>query len=231
MERNATILLNGDFLDLMGGKYDPRNTLPGGLRPEYRRQDYFDAVIEDAVGFLKPYASNIALYAQGNHETNVKKRQHTDPSKRMVEGLSHVGSPVKLGGYSGYVKYRLSYAGTEEKSWLIHYHHGYGGNAPRSKGVLSVDMDSMKFPDADFIVRGHDHNKWHVPISVERMSKGMKKRIATIHHIRCGSYKLLGDGFSGWETEKGFGHPRLGGYWLFFGRRGASWVEGVEEAV
>ena len=54
-ERGAKVFLNGDFLDLMGGKYDPRNTLPGGLRPEYRGTDYFDLVIEDAVEFLKPY--------------------------------------------------------------------------------------------------------------------------------------------------------------------------------
>lgn len=48
LERNALVHLNGDWLDLMGGKYDPRNTLPGGLRPEYRGQDYFDRVIEDS---------------------------------------------------------------------------------------------------------------------------------------------------------------------------------------
>jgi len=50
-ERGAKVFLNGDFLDLMGGKYDPRNTLPGGLRPEYRGQDYFDLVTEDAIKF------------------------------------------------------------------------------------------------------------------------------------------------------------------------------------
>jgi hypothetical protein len=76
------VFLNGDFLDLMGGKYDPRNTLPGGLRPEYRGQDYFDLVIEDAVKFLEPYKDLLTVYAQGNHETNVKKRQHTDPLEK-----------------------------------------------------------------------------------------------------------------------------------------------------
>ena len=80
-ERGAKVFLNGDFLDLMGGKYDPRNTLPGGLRPEYRGQDYFDLVIEDAVKFLEPYKDLLTVYAQGNHETNVKKRHHSGDAR------------------------------------------------------------------------------------------------------------------------------------------------------
>ena len=230
LERDAVIHLNGDFLDLMGGKYDPRNTLPGGLRPEYRGQDYFDLVINDAVAFLEPYKDNIFVYAQGNHETNVRKRQHTDPSKRMVDGLKALGSKVELGGYAGWIRWSLTYAKTERTSFLIHYHHGMGGNAPRSKGVLWADIDTARYPDADFIVRGHDHNKWHVPMNVERLSGQNKRHLKTIHHVRCGSYKAFGDGVKGWEVEKGFGQPRLGGYWLVAKRRHGGWTTNVEEA-
>lgn len=236
LETNAVIHLNGDFLDLMGGKYDPRNTLPGGLRPEYRGQDYFDLVIADAVKFLEPYKDNLFVYAQGNHETNVRKRQHTDPSRRMVHALQALGSPIELGGYSGWIRWRLKYT-TEEMSFVIHYHHGMGGNAPRSKGVLHADIDTARYPDADFIIRGHDHNKWHVPMSVERLTKMNTRHIKTVHHVRCGSYKRMGDGFSGWEVEKGFGQPRIGGYWLEAGKVGGSsklqnygWTTRVVEA-
>lgn len=233
VERNASIFLNGDFLDLMGGKYDPRNTLPGGLRPEYRGQDYFDLVIEDAAQFLAPYAHLLTVYAQGNHETNVKKRQHTDPSKRLVQRLQELGSPVQLGGYSGWVRWRFEYS-TEKFSQLMHYHHGYGGNAPRSKGVLHVDIDTAKFPDADLIVRGHDHNKWHVPVTTQRITSKMTAYKSTVHHLRCGSYKDLSDGFGGWEIEKGFAQPRLGGWWWSCVRdsgRPKCWRTVVEEAV
>lgn len=230
LERNAPIFLNGDWLDLMGGKYDPRNTLPGGLRPEYRGQDYFDLVIADAVKFLEPYAHLITVYAQGNHETNVRKRQHTDPSKRMVEGLRSLGSEVHLGGYSGYVRWQYAYR-TEVKSFMMHYHHGYGGNAPRSKGILSADIDSSRFPDVDIMLRGHDHQKWHLPMTVERISRKMEVNKSTVHHIRCGSYKMLGDGYSGWETEKGFAQPRLGGWWWWCDKVATGkWKTGVEEA-
>lgn len=228
-ERNARVFLNGDFLDLMGGKYDPRNTLPGGLRPEYREQDYFDAVIADAVQFLLPYKDLLTVYAQGNHETNVRKRQHTDPSKRMVKELQEHGSPIQLGGYSGYIRWQFAYK-TEIKSYIMHYHHGYGGAAPRSKGVLQADIDTAKFPDADIILRGHDHNKWHLPVTTERCSNKMTVSQSTVHHIRCGSYKMLGDGYAGWETEKGFSQPRLGGWWWYATRQNKVWKTGVEEA-
>tara|TARA_Y100000592_G_scaffold100459_1_gene180635 strand:+ start:1712 stop:2554 length:843 start_codon:yes stop_codon:yes gene_type:complete len=229
--RGARVFLNGDWLDLMGGKYDPRNTLPGGLRPEYRGQDYFDLVIQDAARFLEPYKDLLTIYAQGNHETNVRKRQHTDPSKRLVKLLQEMGSPVQLGGYSGWVKWRFQYR-TEIHSELMHYHHGYGGNAPRSKGVLHVDIDQAKFPDADLIVRGHDHNKWHVPITVQRVNNHMKVEQRTVHHIRCGSYKELSDGYGGWEIEKGFAQPRLGGWWWWCERGDRRrWRTGVEEAT
>ncbi len=232
LERNALVFLNGDWLDLMGGKYDPRNTLPGGLRPEYRGQDYFDLVISDACAFLKPYAHLLTIYAQGNHETNVRKRQHTDPSKRMVHGLQQDGSDIRLGGYSGWVRWQFSYR-TEMRSYKLHYHHGYGGNAQRSKGVLGVDIDNARYPDADLILRGHDHQKWHVPMSVERLSNLMKRHTRSVHHIRCGSYKQLGDGYSGWETEKGFSQPRNGGWWWVVEHMGTSngWRDWVIEAT
>jgi len=229
MSRNARVFLNGDFLDLMGGKYDPRNTLPGGLRPEYRKQDYFDAVIADAVTFLLPYKNLLTVYAQGNHETNVRKRQHTDPSKRLVAELQALGSPIQLGGYSGYMRWQFYYK-TEMKSYMMHYHHGYGGNARRSKGVLQADIDQAQFPDADIILRGHDHQKWHLPVTTERINSKMSVSKSTVHHIRCGSYKKLGDGFRGWETEKGFSQPRLGGWWWWCEYSRKKWKTGVEEA-
>jgi hypothetical protein len=48
--------------------------------------------------------------------------------------------------------------------------------------------------------------------------------------LRCGSYKKLGDGYSGWEVEKGFSQPRLGGWWWYCAKEGKTWTTGVEEA-
>jgi hypothetical protein len=71
---------------------------------------------------------------------------------------------------------------------------------------------------ADIIVSGHTHQKWHVPISRERISVKMHLYVDTCHHLKLGSYKKL-DRFAGWEVEKGFSQPRLGGWWLELNKR------------
>jgi hypothetical protein len=76
----------------------------------------------------------------------------------------------------------------------------------------------MQFPDADVIVRGHTHQKWYVPTTVDRITSAGNLYQQRVHHLRTGSYKLLGDRFAGWATEKGFNTPTLGGWWLKMGR-------------
>lgn len=230
LKSNSPIFCNGDWFDLMGGKYDPRNNLPGtDVLPEYRGSNYIDLVIEDSYEFLKPYGHLLTIWGQGNHETSVTKRMHTNPTKRLVQMLQHDGSPIQMGGYSGYIRWQYR-RNKELKAFLMHYHHGYGGNAKRSKGILSADIDSMQHPDADIIVRGHDHNKWHLPLTVERISNQLKRKITKVHHLRTGSYKIFGDGYSGWEVQKGFGQPTIGGWWVDIWTTGGKWHSGVREA-
>ena len=230
LENDYAIFCNGDWFDLMGGKYDPRNNLPGNdVLPEYRGDNYIDLVIEDSYKFLDRYKHLLTVWGQGNHETSVTKRMHTNPMKRLVQMLQHAGSNVQMGGYSGYIRWQFKRQ-NEMHSYLMHYHHGYGGNAKRSKGILSADIDSMQHPDADIIVRGHDHNKWHLPLTVERISHQLKPKISKVHHLRTGSYKELGDGFGGWETQKGFGQPTIGGWWIDIYTRNGKWFSTVREA-
>jgi hypothetical protein len=72
----------------------------------------------------------------------------------------------------------------------------------------------MQHPDADIITRGHDHNKWHVPVNIQRINKQFNTYMGEVHNLQTGSYKKLGEGFGGWATEKGFNQPRLGGWWV-----------------
>jgi hypothetical protein len=94
----------------------------------------------------------------------------------------------------------------------VWYHHGYGGAAPRSKGILHVDIDQLQSPDADIIVKGHDHNSWYVPTTVDRLNKSEQIIQRTVHNIRLGSYKLI-DRSMGWEAEKGFNQSTVGGWY------------------
>jgi hypothetical protein len=50
-------------------------------------------------------------------------------------------------------------------------------------------------------------------MTVERIGQHMALREETVHHVKLGSYKML-DRFAGWEVEKGFAQPRLGGWWM-----------------
>ena len=206
---NAGVLVFGDWFDLMQGMYDPRRSY-SGLRPEYKSITYLDDVINDSVDYLKKYKDIMLFFGRGNHETNIEKRLSTSPLDRLVQGL---GAGI-AGSYAGWIRIRTG----DDYSTMLHFHHGYGGAAPRSKGVLNVDLDQKEVSDADIIVSGHTHQKWHVPISRERISNKMHLYVDTCHHLKLGSYKKL-DRFAGWEVEKGFSQPRLGGWWLELNKR------------
>jgi UDP-2,3-diacylglucosamine pyrophosphatase LpxH len=203
---DAGVFIFGDWFDLMQGMYDPRRSY-SGLRPEYKSITYLDDVIEDAADYLDKYRSIIKFIGRGNHETNIEKRLSTSPIDRLCDRIGAMPGP-----YAGWIVMRYS----RQKaiaSKLMHFHHGYGGAAPRSKGVLNADIDQKEWPDADIIVSGHTHQKWHLPVTVERINQGYNTYEETVHHVKLGSYKKL-NRLAGWEVEKGFHQPRLGGWWL-----------------
>jgi len=213
-EKGAAVFIFGDWFDLMQGKWDPRGNY-SDLRPEYKNINYLDAVIDDSIEYFTKYKDIIRFLGRGNHETNIEKRMHTSPLDRVAAVLRERGGDCHVGGYSGWLQFGELRGGkgrTRCKS-NVHYHHGYGGNAPRSKGVLRVDLDQMQFPDADVILRGHTHQKWYLPVTVDRLTHAGNQIQQTVHHVQMGSYKLLGDRFAGWAVEKGFNTPRLGGWW------------------
>lgn len=212
MKQADAVVINGDWFDLMGGKYDPRSTY-GMIRPEYKNCNYLDRVIEDSFEYLRQFKIPIFI-GRGNHETNILKRLHTDPIDRLVQLMKTDGCNVAAGGYSGWILYHSS-TDRRVRTYTQHYHHGYGGNAPRSKGVLKVDLNMKRVPDADLITRGHDHNKWHMPQVVERLNKKtMEVKKVHVDNLQTGSYKMMTDGFGGWEIEKGFDQPVMGGYFV-----------------
>lgn len=212
-EHNAVVTIFGDFFDFMQGRYDPRSN-KSAVRPEHKVDDYVDAVIQDGADFLASYCKNI-IVTKGNHETNILKRLETDVTKRLVAALKERGVNAVSGEYNGWVIFSI--ARTEGKNVArayASYHHGSGGNAPRSKGVLGVDINQKENPDADIVFRGHDHNKWLVPQTVRRLNHTNKKMVRKIvRHVQLGSYKMMSEK-SGWEQEKGFGEPTLGGWKL-----------------
>lgn len=215
-EENRKVFINGDWFDVMGCHGDPRSK-PQDIRPEYySKRPYLDLVLEDSYNFLKEYADNIAFIGYGNHETSINRRHDTDILERLHYLLSQHNDKIILGEYSGFVKFKFeALKGGGIKSVMMHYHHGYGGNAKRSKGMLDSQIAGFMYPDADIIIRGHDHMKWHDPSNVRLKVKDSGDVVQTAQHIvKTGSYKDGLENSFGWENSKGFMPTKLGGWFM-----------------
>ena len=209
-KRGALVFINGDWFDLMQGKKDPRGSY-SSLRPEYKAANYLDLVIQESADYLSKFNLQYII-GRGNHETNITERMHHDPIASLAMLMRMQGKDVTDVGYDGYICYRMrwsSYVG----SVVQYFHHGYGGAAPRSKGVLNADLNQAAYPDADIYTTGHTHNKTYIPLIAEKVSPSSGTiRRQVCHHIQTGSYKKLSD--MGWAKEKGFKATPMGGWWL-----------------
>lgn len=217
-KKGGYIFIFGDWFDGMGCHRDPRSK-GQDIRPEYLSQErgYLDLIIEDSVNFLRPYKDHLVFMGYGNHETSIIKHRDTDILNTLCFLLRQEGSKVVKGGYSGYINLNIPVTKTSNVSKLLAYHHGYGGNAPRSKGVLRSQMDAMVWSDADIFVSGHDHNKIHdFNICYKRDATTGHIKHVKKHWIKTGNYKRneKNPGIGGWAVEKGFMPKPIGGYFV-----------------
>jgi hypothetical protein len=215
----ATIHLIGDLFDVMQSKDDPRASL-GGLIASVNGIDYLDRCVNFAVQLLAPYAEHIALISDGNHETNILKRKHTDLVGRVCEGLRPYGFKGHRGWYQGWLILQQTLGDMEDldredkrRSLKIFYHHGTGGASPRSRGTLGMMKLADQAEGADIIISGHLHMGVSFPLHRYTLDNKYQPRTRTILLARTGTYKD-DSGSGGWGVEKGFGPPTLGGVWL-----------------
>ena len=218
LERNADILMFGDFFDCMEGKYDPRRR-KGDIRPELNVDNYMDALGEQASEWLMPYVKNIKFISKGNHEESVLKNQEVDLIERLVSLLNFKGGQVVSGTYRGYLvcKFQATSHGQRCKT-TIGYTHGYGGGGPVTKGTIQASRKQIYMADADIIIQGHIHEAWTMEIVRERLGVAPphNPRLEVCTHIQLPTYKedyLNGDN---WHTHTGKPPKSLGGYWLRF---------------
>lgn len=216
---NGLIFIFGDLLDVMGS-YGDKRLQREDIDPQFivHGRTYLDLVAEYTIDFLKPYAQNIGLISYGNHEKAITKFHNHDILRSIVWALNlDTNVNVQLGSYSGWVFLRMKNKRTSQIC-RIHYHHGFGGNAKRSKGMLDVQIESMKYPDAHILVRGHTHQKWYDP-STARMRVTPKGKIYKdkIKYIQSGSYvDGIAEGKAGWAVEKNFNPTDIGGWFVDF---------------
>lgn len=215
-ERNAKVLIAGDFFDLMQAKNDPRHNKRN--LDTYDIQDtYFNSVIGKTFNFIHPYKEQLAMIGYGNHETASVKHSEVDVLKLFVTMLNNSGANITLGGYGGWIRFKFEQeSGGGRQSYLMFYHHGSGSNAPMTKGLLNSVRASAFLPDADIIWTGHNHESWLV--------KQERYRVNDMNKTFNDSQYLLKSSTYYDDTEKGFGflyeklsNPKpIGAWWLRF---------------
>lgn len=215
VENDATILFFGDFFDAMGGARDPRSS-KGDIRPEYVKGAYFDAIVNDAVKFLEPYADNIGFMAMGNHEWTSMKNNEVDILQNLCEKL---GIEDKR-AYSGFVRFnfdRKGESGGSRSSKTMAYSHGHGGSGV-SRGVTKFSRNQCNV-QADIYVQGHIHTYNCSPLTQRYVNEQGKIKTKECDHVTLPTYKddsMKGNtkkdinSVGSFSDLKGFPSPNLG---------------------
>lgn len=115
--------------------------------------------LDKAYELLKPYQEQILFMGRGNHEESILKYSGIDVldllAKMLNSGKKH---QIVVGNYANFI--RFSWLNSSNKTKLkydIYAHHGAGGSAPQSKGML--DFAALeKGANVDLIWMGHKHN-------------------------------------------------------------------------
>lgn len=220
VESGALICDFGDIFDVMQGTGDKRGS-KSAIKPEYKRDDYANAVVEDAAKFYTPYADNWAMFGYGNHETKFIKYSNVDLIRMLLATLkAESGIKAVRGVYSGYVVlvfYRHGEKRHAVRKFVISYTHGGGGNAPVTHGVIDVARKAVWAPDADLYVSGHNHRSWFLELRQERLTPNNRLKYHTKSWVKTPTYKDKSNSGFGWETEKQMPPPVLGAYWVDIG--------------
>lgn len=217
IERDAFVVDVGDYLDAMQGKQDKRSA-KSALRVDNKSSNYLNNLVDYAVEFFAPYKDNLALIAEGNHESAVTNRYEYSLHDGVLRDLSRIGSPVVKGGYRGYIRFLFEHdAGGKRMSRTGYYFHGSGGGGPVTKGVIQTNRRSIYLPDADFVFSGHIHESWLFPITRSRVLASGEEITDTQYHVQLPTYKEEFIGKSGgWHHETGKPPKPLGAWWIRF---------------
>jgi hypothetical protein len=190
--------INGDVFDLVLPGDIKRFSLDSmdkallqqGLKP-------IDAAIDMAYEFLKPYAHRIKFIGIGNHEAHVTKHHHVDCTKILLYRLNQLpGVKVEYGGWCGYWQIRIV-RGTQVASWVQYRHHGAGGAAVVTKGMIDFNRMLVWQGDIDGLWIGHKHNKF-VDLAT-KMTYDRQNGTAKTDQVTC---VMTGSYLSTYGTDK-----------------------------
>jgi hypothetical protein len=206
-ERNAIILDFGDLACAMQGKWDKRAD-PDAMRPELVGKDYLNKLTKYNTEFYEPFKDLFGLVTPGNHETAILKHHGYNLTQAFCDKLG-----IPMGTYAGWVRFKFIIGNTGCSLWL-YYNHGYGGGGAVTKGVIQTNRMAVYLPDATFVVTGHTHDRWILPLGRTRINDAGVPFQDEQWHIKAGGYKdEFGPG-EGWHIETGKEPKPVGAVWL-----------------
>ncbi len=203
-EEGHRILLNGDLFDLIF-PVDHKRFRPDTLHPHIQgRADILNATLEMAYDVLSPYKDSIDMIGLGNHESAAEKYHSVDIIALLLDRLATDNRRIAYGGYTGFVKYQFEKStGNNRLPLVIYYHHGSGGSAPVTRGMIDFNR-KQTWVDADVIWLAHKHNRLS-DATPQRMRCPVTGDDPIIEEVRCimtGGYRRSGLGQSQEEIQK-----------------------------
>tara|TARA_R100001530_G_scaffold80317_1_gene56059 strand:+ start:89 stop:937 length:849 start_codon:yes stop_codon:yes gene_type:complete len=189
-ELDARINLFGDITDGILPKDFKRYTPSALIKALSNRDDILNATVDHMVAFLEPYAPQIDVLGSGNHEEAILKHHSFNILAMVIRILNmKKGVDIKLGGYTGYITYRYeNQAGGRTMSLVIYYHHGFGGSAPKTKGVLDFSKTSDCYEGYDVVAMGHKHTMASIPDVKVTIDKNGQPVFRDVFYVRTGAY-------------------------------------------
>ncbi|MCQ2574524.1 MAG: metallophosphoesterase [Alphaproteobacteria bacterium] len=149
------ILFNGDFFDAI--ILSDRKRSAAHLIENTDQQ--LNIKLQNACDFLEPYQKHIIFMGRGNHEESIMKYNGID-LLQMLTTMLNKGEDHKIlyGNYANFLRFTFKIkANRKEEHYDIFAHHGCGGSAPATKGML--DFGALtKGINADLLWLGHKHN-------------------------------------------------------------------------
>lgn len=198
-EKGDRIAINGDVFDLILPS-DHKRFKADVLHPRMLgRTNIVNEAIKWATELFTPVVDLIDGIGCGNHETALEKHHSYDPILALIYELEKVRKAegiIHHLGYTGFIDYRYRYksrtqrakTNSNSKRFVPYYHHGAGGSAPVTKGMIDFNRKDV-WVVADAIWFGHKHNR--LMDHIYRMScpeSGDQPRMHDVRHIMTGAY-------------------------------------------
>ena len=132
----------------------------------FPQQDMLNRIVEQTTELLMPYVNYIDIIGIGNHELTVLRKYNYDIIRDVLYRLNQNRKkeliPIYHGGYARWVRFIFNHnsesVNTPRTSKFdIYMHHGIGGSAPVTKGM--IDLSRLSGVVVDLIVISHKHRQ------------------------------------------------------------------------